>query len=227
MGIFSRLNAVLRSNLNSLADRAEDPAKLIAQTVRDMEGELRSARRELVTAKGTAKRLANEREELEAEAQGWEDKAVLALQQNDEALAREALRHKNRARRQADETATRAARQAAAADEMKATLERVEQRIEDLRARGSTLAADVRRARQASPAEPEVRSRYGSETFDELERMGGRIDQLEAEVEVSETLDEARKPDTDRRFRELEQEAEADAVEDELSTLKRKLDGGR
>ncbi|MFW6087941.1 MAG: PspA/IM30 family protein, partial [Myxococcota bacterium] len=189
---------MLRSNLNSLADRAEDPAKLIAQTVRDMEGELRSARRELVTAKGTAKRLANEREELEAEAQGWEDKAVLALQQNDEALAREALRHKNRARRQADETATRAARQAAAADEMKATLERVEQRIEDLRARGSTLAADVRRARQASPAEPEVRSRYGSETFDELERMGGRIDQLEAEVEVSETLDEARKPDTDR-----------------------------
>ncbi|MFW6023873.1 MAG: hypothetical protein ACOC9O_03915, partial [Myxococcota bacterium] len=61
----------------------------------------------------------------------------------------------------------------------------------------------------------------------ELERMGGRIDQLEAEVEVAETLDEERKPDTDRRFRELEQEAEADAVEDELSTLKRKLDGGR
>jgi len=68
MGIFRRLNTVLRSNLNSLLDRAEEPEKLIAQTVRDMEDQLRQARRELLATMGTAKRLAKKRGELEEDA---------------------------------------------------------------------------------------------------------------------------------------------------------------
>ena len=57
MGIFDRFNRVLKSNLNSLVDRAEDPAKLLDQTVVDMETELKRAKRDLVTQLGTAKRL--------------------------------------------------------------------------------------------------------------------------------------------------------------------------
>lgn len=224
MGMFRRLNTVLRSNLSALLDRAEDPERLIAQTVRDMERELAQARRELVTAHGTAKRLAKTREERLEESAGWEDKAALALRQGDEALAREALRHKMRLAREADGLQQQAARQEAAAEEMRTTLERIEGRIEELRARGGTLAAEVRRARQAPPAEG-AGGRFGSSTFDELERMGTRIDQLEAEVEVADTLDDG-KAETERRFRAMERDAESEAVEDELSTLKRKLDGG-
>lgn len=224
MGMFRRLNTVLRSNLSALLDRAEEPQKLISQTVHDMERELGRARRELVTSKGTAKRLANQRDALLEESAGWEDKAVLALEQGDEALAREALRHKMRLQRQADEVRQQAARQQAAAEEMKATLERMEARIEDLRARGGTLAAEVRRAREAPPAAG-AGGRFGSSTFEELERMGARIDQLEAEVEAADALDDGR-AETEQRFRALAREGDADAVEDELSTLKRKLGGG-
>ena len=64
MGIFSRLNRVIKSNLNALIDQAEDPEKLIGQTVADMKSGLARARKELVEAMGSAKRLQNKEKEL-------------------------------------------------------------------------------------------------------------------------------------------------------------------
>jgi phage shock protein A len=226
MGIFRRLNTVLRSNMGALLDRAEDPEKLIAQTVRDMEGELRQARRELVSTLGTAKRLAKRRDELLEEATTWEGRAVGALRQDDEPLAREALQRRARILRDAEDTGQQAVRQETAAEEMKATLERIERRLGDLQARGSTLAAEVRRAREAPRVDASPGARFGSETFDELERMGERIDQLDAEVEAAQVLDGPRRAAVDGKFRALEREAESDAVEDQLSELKKKLGGG-
>ena len=77
MGIFSRMNRVIKSNLNSLVDKAEDPEKLIGQTILDMEAELKKAKKELVQTLGTAKRLVKKAKEHEEEALRWEEKAVL------------------------------------------------------------------------------------------------------------------------------------------------------
>jgi phage shock protein A len=224
MGIFSRLNTVIKSNLNSLVDKAEDPEKLISQTIVDMEAELKKARRELVGTLGAAKRLEKKRIEHEDEAASWEDKAVLALRQDDEELAREALRRKARALKEVQQVRRQANLQAAAADEMKDTLERIEDKIEDLKARKTTLAAQVRKARD----EPSTGgSRFGgASAFDDLERMAGQIDQLDAEVEVSDVLDAGpNRAELEAKFRKLERESEGGAVDDELAALKQKLDG--
>ena len=63
MGIFSRLNRVIKSNLNALIDQAEDPDKMIGQTVADMKSALQCARNELIEAMGTAKRLEKKEKE--------------------------------------------------------------------------------------------------------------------------------------------------------------------
>ncbi|MBC7171851.1 MAG: PspA/IM30 family protein [Polyangiaceae bacterium] len=226
MGIFGRLTNVIKSNLNALVDQAEDPEKLIGQTVLDMEAELKKARRELVTTLGTAKRLEKKAVELGEEAAGWEEKAVLALRSGDEELAREALRRKTRTLKEAENVRAQAAQQASAGDAMKDTIERVERKIDDLKARKGTLAAQVRRAREAPPEVAGVSSsRFGSETFDELERMTSRIDQLDAEVEVHQVLEDPKRADVDARFRKLERSATDDTVDDELAALKRKLEG--
>jgi len=230
MGIFSRLNTVIRSNLNALVDQAEDPEKLIQQTVIDLEAELKRARRELVTTLGASKRLDKKSAELDEEIEGWEKKAVLALEQDDEDLAREALRRKQRLSKEAQRVREQAAQAATAADEMRSTLERVEEKLEDLKARRSALAAQVRQARQAPPTT--AAGRFGGGTFDELERMTGRIDQLDAEVEAHQALTEVEgvlegpgRADVEARFRALEKNTASDAVEDELQALKRKLGG--
>ena len=226
MGIFSRLNRVIKSNLNALIDQAEDPDKMIGQTVTDMKLALKRARKELIEALGSAKRLDNKEQELEQEAADWEQKAILALERDDEELAREALRRKARAIRESQSVRARAAEQASAADAMKAQLERIEEKLDDLKDRQKTLAAQVRQARtqQPDPALPSG-DRLGGGAFTDLERMADQIDQLDAEVEAHEILESPKRADIDARFRALESQEGEDDVEDELAALKAKLGG--
>jgi len=228
MGLFSRLNTALKANLNSLLDQAEDPDKMIGQTIVDMEQAAREARQDMVKALGTAKRLHKEADEIEEKARGWEDKAVLALQNGDDDLAREALKRKAKAEQEAKNIHTRANREESNVEGMKSTLDDVEQKLEDLKARQHSLAADVRRARQAPSTEPAglaSSSRFGSKAFDDLDRMAGSIDQMEAEAEVADALrDGPSDSDVDARFRALERRAKDDNVEDALAALKSKLD---
>ncbi len=226
MGIFSRLNRVIKSNLNALIDQAEDPDKLIGQTVADMKSALGRARKELIEAMGSAKRLDKQEKELEAEAAQWERKAVLALEQDDEDLAREALRRKARTSKEAQRIRARAADQATAADAMRAQLGRIEEKLDDLKSRQKTLAAQVRHARTqpATPGSP-TGDRLGGGAFSDLERMADHIDRLDAEVEAHELLEDPKRAELEARFRELGSEESEDEIDDELAALKAKLDG--
>lgn len=222
MAIFDRFNRVLKSNLNSLVDRAEDPGKLLDQTVMDMESELKRARQDLVTQLGTAKRLEKKVLEAQEEVTGWENKAVLALRAGDEDLAREALKMKQKAKQGADGVRRQADAARAAATQLQSTLETIEKKIEDLKARKTTLAAQVRRAREGAA---DGGQRFGGGTLDELEHLSGRIDQLEAEVEAADVLDDPHRASVEARFRELEKKSGGAVVEDELSALKKRLEG--
>lgn len=223
MGIFDRFNRVLKSNLNSLVDRAEDPAKLLDQTVLDMENELKRAKKELVTQLGTAKRLEKKVAEHDEEVKSWEDKAVLALRAGDEALAREALKMKQKAKATKDNVQRQADAAFGSARDLQSTLEQIEAKIEDLKARKGTLAAQVRRAREVGTGSPG--GRFGAETLDGLDQLSGRIDQLESEVEAANLLEDPDRAAVERRFRDLERKHGGAVVEDELAALKRKLEG--
>jgi len=225
MGIFSRLNRVIKSNLNALIDQAEDPDKMIGQTVADMKSALSRARRELVEAMGSAKRLEKKEQELRDEATEWERKAVLALESDDEDLAREALRRKARTLNEADRARARAAEQATAADAMKGQLERIEAKVDDLKARKKTLAAQVRQARTQPNGPGGLASdRLGGGAFADLERMADQIDQLDAEVEAHQLLEEPSRARLDARFEALKAEHGEEGIEDELAALKAKLE---
>ena len=219
LGIFNRLNRVLKSNINSLLDDLEAPEKKIDQIVDDMKSGLKKARKELVETLGTSKRLDKKFEEQMAEAKAWEEKAVLALQNDDDALAKEALRRKQLATKEAQQTRSRAAEQATAAMEMKDTLSR----IEDLKAKRGTLAAQVRRARDDDSDTLASNDAIRGGAFSDLERMVDRVDQLEAEVEAHEILQDPRRKDMDSKFAELEKDQDSGELDDELAALKAKL----
>ena len=50
MGFFDRLSRLLRSNLNDLVGRAEDPAKILDQSVADMQSDLIKLRQAVASA---------------------------------------------------------------------------------------------------------------------------------------------------------------------------------
>jgi phage shock protein A len=223
MSIFDRMNRAVKANLNSLVESAEDPAKLIEQTVIDLESELRRAKGDLVTQLGTAKRLQKKVIEAAEDVTGWENKAVLALKAGDEDLAREALRMKQSAKKTTDNLQVQANVASAEASKLEATIETVEQRLEDLKARKATLISQVRSAREANAAGSRL---AGSGALADLDRLTGRIDQLEAEVEASAVIDDnPKRADIEARFRALEKKSGGIVVEDELAALKRKLEG--
>ena len=62
MGIFARLAVLIKSNLNDLISRSEDPEKMLNQVVIDMANQLIEAKKQVAIAIADEKRLAKQAE---------------------------------------------------------------------------------------------------------------------------------------------------------------------
>ena len=91
MGFFDRVGRLFRANLNDLVSRAEDPVKILEQSVADMQSDLIKLRQAVATAIASQKRIQNQAEQAENQAQTWYQRAELALKKGEEDLAKEAL----------------------------------------------------------------------------------------------------------------------------------------
>lgn len=220
MGILGRIQSVIKSNLNQLLDKAEDPEKILNQTVVDLKDEVKAAKKEVVSCLATQKVMEKKHDELVEDARKWEEKAALALKAEDEDLAREALRRKQRALSEAADVDDARKKQEAYVDELKASVVQLEAKVEDLELRKGTIAAQVRQARRSPERAEMAAGRYGSKHFEDVERMTSKIDEMEAEIEASSVIDDPKRVDLDKKFRDLEKSS---ALEDELAALKAKL----
>ena len=70
MGIFDRLSSLLRSNINDLISRAEDPEKMLNQILVDMRSQLAKAKQQVATAIADEKRLRDQADAEYRQAQG-------------------------------------------------------------------------------------------------------------------------------------------------------------
>ncbi|XTZ10409.1 MAG: PspA/IM30 family protein, partial [cyanobacterium endosymbiont of Rhopalodia yunnanensis] len=91
MGLFDRLSRVVRANLNDLVSKAEDPEKVLEQTINDMGEDLIQVRQAVARTIAEQKRTEQRYNQDLSEANKWEQRAKLALSKGDESLAREAL----------------------------------------------------------------------------------------------------------------------------------------
>jgi phage shock protein A len=97
MGLFDRLSRVVRSNLNDMVSKAEDPEKILEQAVIDMQEDLVQLRQAVARAIATQKSTEQQYNKYNTEANNWGERAKLALSKGDENLAREALVRKKAA----------------------------------------------------------------------------------------------------------------------------------
>ena len=94
MSIFERVGDLIKSNVNDLLDRAEDPEKMVKQMVVDMEKQFQKATQETGTATGGLNRLKKQLEEAKKQSENWNTKAKACLSQGDAVLAKRALENK-------------------------------------------------------------------------------------------------------------------------------------
>ncbi len=240
MGIFDRMGRVISSNFNSLLDKADDPKKSIDLTLREMREQLKAARQEVVRSVAAEKQLRGKVDELDKEVEKWSKRAELAVKHSDDDLAREALVQKKRLTQERDRAEALRAEQRTNALEMKAELERMEAKHQELDAKKGTLAAKAQQAKAGGGVEG-LGAPVGGSAFGEFRRMEDQIEGVEAAVQAQREVEEALGPgvgpgglsrdEVEAKFRQLEYgeksagsgSAASSEIDDELSALKKKV----
>jgi phage shock protein A len=220
MGILGRLSSLIKSNVNSVIDSAQDPGKEIDQMVRDMEESARQARTEVGQCMAEEKRLGRRVADLDGEIADWQRRAELAVRGADDGLAKEALRRKGEKEAERTEAQKALQEKGVYADQLTTALRQLDERLKQIKLRQGTLKAKARANRDGSPLSGKTSA------FNEFDRMAGRIDAVEAEAGLDEQLT-GRTADSAAAERKLNALAETSTLDDALAELKKKLgDGG-
>ncbi|HRG99473.1 MAG TPA: PspA/IM30 family protein [Polyangiaceae bacterium] len=221
MGIFSRLAQLIKSNLNDLISKSEDPEKMLNQIVLDMNNQLVEAKKQVAASIADEKRLAKQHEQEAANAAEWERRAMMALRAGNEELAKEALSRKKEHDELAQTFNDQWAKQKASVDQLKRALRMLNDKIEEAKRKKNVLVARKKRAEAQKSIQETMHGLKDQSAFETFDRMSAKIDQLEAEAEAGAELQEEYSGDVlASRFQSLERDAGA---EDELAALKRKM----
>ena len=221
MGIFARLATLIKSNLNDLISRSEDPEKMLNQVVIDMANQLIEAKKQVAVSIADEKRLAKQAEQEAANAAEWERRAMLAIKAGDDNLAKEALNRKKEHDALATTYKDQWAKQKQAVEQLKTALKLLNNKIEEAKRKKNVLIARKKRAEAQKAIQDTMSGLNNASAFETFDRMATKIDQMEAEAEAATELAEQYSGDTlAHKFGELEQTAGA---EDELAALKRKM----
>jgi phage shock protein A len=221
MGIFSRLAQLIKSNLNDLISRSEDPEKMLNQIVLEMNNQLVEAKKQVAASIADEKRLAKQLEQEVANAQEWERRAMLALRAGNEALAKEALAKKRELDGLAATLKDQWTKQKTAVEQLKTALRLLSDKIEEASRKKNVLIARKKRAEAQKAIQETMTGLRDPSAFETFDRMAQKIDQIEAEAEAQTDLAKEMSGDTlAAQFENLERNQ---GGEDDLTALKRKM----
>src|SRR5438309_4110109 len=91
MNLLERVLTLLRANLNTVVEKADEPEKVLQQLRLDMRNQLVQVKTQVATAIAEGHRLQKRSQEKKAEAGAWLKKAEQAIQQGHDDVARRAL----------------------------------------------------------------------------------------------------------------------------------------
>ncbi|MGO8994330.1 MAG: PspA/IM30 family protein [Polyangiaceae bacterium] len=221
MGIFRRLAQLIKSNLNDLISRSEDPEKMLNQVVLEMNTQLTEAKKQVAASIADEKRLAKQLEQEQAKAGEWEQRAMMALRNGSEDLAKEALARKREHEQLATAYQEQWTKQKAAVEQLKKALRMLNDKIEEAKRKKNVLIARKKRAEAQRAIQETMSGLKDASAFETFDRMAEKIDQIEAEAEAGAELSEEYTGDVlASRFQQLEKTHGAD---EDLVALKRKM----
>ncbi|RZS92387.1 PspA/IM30 family protein [Cuneatibacter caecimuris] len=200
MGIIQRFADIMSANINALLDRAEDPAKMIDQYLRNLESDLGKVKAETASVMADATRAKRELDECSAEVAKMQSYAEKAIVAGNEADAKQFLMKKNQlvqkqaALQQASDIAQ------ANAVKMRQMHDKLVNDISSLNARRDTIKAKV----AAAKAQEKI-NQIGSSVSGAADSLSA-FDRMEAKAEKM--LDQA------NAMAELNNSSSADPVED-------------
>jgi phage shock protein A len=221
MGIMDRVATVIKSNLNNLINKAEDPEKMLDQILIQMRQQLVEAKREVAVAIADEKRLAAQLEAELEQVREWERRATMAVQKGEDDLAREALRRKADHEQIAIGYKKQWDAQQASTEQLKTALRALSQKIEEAGRKKNLLVARQKRAEAQKHIHEVMTGLTDTSAFESFDRMAAKVEQIEAQAGAAVELSQDLSGETmEQRFRALESSSD---VEQELHALKAKM----
>ena len=223
MGIFSRLRTLIASNVNDMIGKAEKPEKMLNQLIIEMNEQLIESKKAVAMAIADEKKLEREKDNQIAQSKEWERKAMLAVTNGKDDLAKEALLRKKEYDIAGEEYQKQWEAQKASVDSLKESLRELQNKIEEAQRKKNLLIARAKRAEAQQKIQDTISTVSGNRSaFEAFDRMAAKVDQMEAMADASKELEDlSNSTNLEKQFKELEKsDASADAL---LLELKEKM----
>jgi phage shock protein A len=216
VSVLTRIATLISANINAMIDAAEDPEKMVDEYLRQMRAELSEARAATAMAMADETRLRAQYERYKSETDDWQKKAELAVQGDQDDLAREALTRRSTAQKLTDGYNTQWQSQHDQVQELRDALAKLEAKISEAEAKRELIIAKNRRAATQEAITTAMQSVQGTTADQSLGRMEDQADQRLARAQAMAQL---AGQDLDTRFSDLETQQQVDS---DLATLKKK-----
>jgi|SRR5271156_3964800 len=219
MALLERVGTLLRANINDLIEKAEDPEKLAKQLVLDMENQLLQVKTQVAIAIADQHLLQKKLKEHEEAMSQFHHKAELAVQKQQDDLARAALERSLSHQKLAQGFSQQLEDQTNEADNLRTAYTRLQQKLEEARSATEMLLARGRRARTVGKANA-ARTLPAHHTATTLNRLRTSILEREA-FNTAQTMLET-EPLEDRLIT-LEREDQIDRLLEDLKSRQPRL----
>ena len=229
--ILGRVSTLMRANVNALLDGAEDPEKMLDQLLRDYTDNIREAEDAVAQTIGNLRLMEDDLKEANEAAGEWGRKAVAASARADDlrsegktadadrfdTLAKIALKRQIGFEEQARSLETQVASQAELVEKLKAGLNGMRVKREELVQKRDELVARQKVAEAQTKVQEAVREISVTDPTSEISRYEERIRRQEAQARG---MEEVAASSLDAQFASLDDTADDLEVEARLAALK-------
>ncbi len=212
MKTFKRIHDIFSSNVNHALDKMENPSKMIRYTITEMEETLEKAKTSAAETKCTIKSREKALQEYNAAATRWEIRAQMAVKNEKDELAREAIseRQKTAARIKEVEEELVTLKEISASQD--AQIMKLSEKLQEVKAKERSLVARAQHAKEKLEMEKQINAFDCSSAVKRFSEMEEKVERLEAEASVA-----TKSYVTENSFVNLEQAA---SIESEFNELK-------
>ena len=223
MGIFSKLSTLIKSNINDLINRAEDPEKMLNQIILDMRDQLAKAKREVAAAIADERKLRKQLDDEVKQMRDWEQRAMLAVKEGRDDLAKQALMRQQEHAERASTLEQTWKAQAAETEKLKGSLRQLNDKIEEAKRKRNLLIAKQKRAQAQKRIHETMSGLSDTSAFEAFNRMADKIEETERQSIAAAEVDEELTFDSlEDQFKQLETTSTASA-DDRLLALKQQM----
>ena len=216
MGVFSRFTDIINSNINSLLDKAEDPAKMVRLIIQEMEDTLVEVRSSSAKTLADKKELSRQAQRFEKDAEQWQEKAELALSKGRDDLARAALLEKKKCTESAESLVDELSHVDEHITKLQGEISQLQEKLADAKARQKAIIMREKTASSRLKVKKNIDSERVNDALSRFDNYERKIDDIEAQVEA---YDMGSKSLADE-IADLEND---ENIDDELAQLKAKM----